>query len=224
MTLDESPRLLARVAGVFYLLTIVCGVFAELFVRGAVMVRGDAAATAANIVAHESLYRSGVAADLVMLLCYIVVTVLFYVLFEPVDRVLSLLAAFLSGTGIVVLAVNCLNHLAPLLVLDQPAQLQAFALLALRMHGRGYAISGVFFGAYCVVIGWLAFRSRFLPRFIGILMIIGGFGYLVSSFTGFLAPAAAAQLPDFTILGGIAELVLTLWLIIVGVKKREVAA
>lgn len=221
-----TPRLKARTAGAFYLITIIAGVFAEVFVRGALVVRDDAAATATNILAHEPLYRSGLAADLIMLACYLAVTLLFYDLFKPAGRSLSLLAAFFSLVGIAVLAVNSLNHLAPLIFLGganylsafEANQLQAFALISLRMHARGYTVSGVFFGIYCLTIGYLVLRSGFLPRIVGGLMAAGGLGYLTNSFAVFLSPALAARLPDVTILGGIAELSLCLWLLVMGVN------
>jgi hypothetical protein len=216
-------------AGAFYLLTIILGVFAEVFVRGAVVVRDDAAATATNILAHESLYRAGLAADLLMLLCYVVVTLLFYGLFKLAGRSLSLLAAFFSLVGIAVLAVNSLNHVAPLVFLGgtkylsafDTNQLQAFALLALRMHARGYTISGVFFGTYCLLIGYLIFRSGFLPRLVGALMALGGLSYLIDSFALFLSPTLGARLHDISVLGGIAELALCLWLLVLGVNAPK---
>ena len=210
-----------RAAGFCYLITIVCGVFAELAVRSKLIVSDDAAATAANILAHETLYRAALAADIVMLAAYIAVTLLLYGLFKPVSPDASLFAAWFSLIGIAVLAVNSLNHVAPLLLLQRAAyldaftapQLQSLALFALKLHGRGYAISGAFFGVYCITIGWLAFKSGFLPRFIGVLMFAGGAGYAISTFVGLLSPATAARLPDFTIAGGIAELALTLSLL-----------
>jgi hypothetical protein len=222
-------QLVARSAGAFYLVTIVMGVFAELVVRGSVVVRDDAAATAANILARETFYRAGLAADLVMLMSYVAVTVLLYELLKRVGRTLSVLAAMFSLTGIAVLAVNCLNHLSALTLLKnngylgafEPAELQALALNALRMHARAYNISAVFFGPYCVLIGYLVFKSRFLPRIVGVMMAIGGVAYLIGSFTGFIAPALSARLPDVTILGGLAELSLTLWLLVMGVKTSE---
>jgi hypothetical protein len=223
---DPSPRR-ARWAGIFYLVTIAAGVFAELLVRGRLVVRDDAAATAANIAAHETLYRLGLAADLVMLASYVAVTLLLYDLFRPVDRRLSLLAAFFSLVGIAVLAGNSLNHIAPLMFLQsappgafETAQWQALALASLKMHSRGYNVTGVFFGTYCVLIGYLAFRSGLLPRALGALMAIGGLAYVTSSFALFLAPGLAARLPDATILGGIAELSFSLWLVVKGVAAR----
>ena len=224
-----TPRLKARVAGALYMLTIIAGVFAEVFVRGAMVVRDDAATTAANILAHEPWYRFGLAADLIMIACYIVVTLLFYDLFKPAGRSTSLLAAFFSLVGLAVLAANLLNHLAPLVWLGnshylgafETNQLQALALMSLRMHARGYSIAGVFFGVYCVLVGHLIFRSGFLPRILGALMAIGGLGYLTDSFAGFLSPVLAARLPDATVLGGIAELALSLWLVALGVNASK---
>jgi len=226
---ETSPRLRARIAGLFYLLTIANGVFAEVFVRGTLIVRGDPAATATNILAHEQLYRFGLAADLIMLACYIVVTLLLYGLFKPVRRSLSRLAVFFSLVGIAVLAVNSLTHLGPLIFLGgadflgafETAQLQTAALLSLKVHSMGYTISGVFFGIYCILIGYLTFRAGFLPRVLGALMGIGGLAYLLNSFTVFLSPSLAARLPDVTILGGIAEISFTLWLIAMGVNAAK---
>lgn len=226
---EASPRLRARAAGLFYLITVAAGVFAEVFVRGALVVRDDAAATASNILAGEPLYRLGLAADLVMTACYLAVTLLFYDLFKPAGRGLSLLAAFFSLVGVAVLAVNSLNHLAPLLLLKsprhlsafEPAQLQALALAALRMHARGYTVAGVFFGVYCLLIGYLVFRSGLLPRTLGALMALGGLSYLTDSFAIFLAPALAARLPDVMLLGGVAELSLCLWLMAMGVREGD---
>lgn len=221
---SAKPR--ARVAGVLYLLTIATGVFAEVFVRGALVVRDDAAATAANILTHEFWYRSGLAADLIMLACYLGVTLLLYVLLKPAGANLSRLAALFSSVGVAVLAANSLNHMAPLLLLG-PAptlgvfdtdQLQALAHLSLRMHARGYNVSGVFFGAYCALLGYLIFRSGFLPRALGVLLAAGGVSYLTHSFALFLSPPFAARLPDVMLLGGVAELSLALWLLAAGVN------
>lgn len=182
-----------------------------------------------TILAHELLYRFGFAADLIMLACYIAVTLLFYVLFKPVNRTMSLLAALFSLVGIAVLAANSLSHLAPLVFLGNAHylaaipknQLQAFALMSLKMHSQGYSISGVFFGIYCILIGCLVFRSGFLPRILGALMALGGLSFLTDSFATFLLPALAARLPDIGMLGGIGELSLTLWLMVMSVNVRK---
>lgn len=228
-TVAAAPRRWARVAGLFYLITIAAGVFAEMAVRGALVVRDDATATASNILAHESLYRAGLGADLVMLAAYVVVTVLFYRLFTPAGRSVALIATGFSFVGIAILAVNCLNYVAPLLLLGNEhylsvfdtAQAQALALFALKLYGRGYVLAIVFFGTYCVLIGYLLYRSRLVPRTLGALMVIGGAGYLVDSFALLLFPAVSATLPDLSVLGAVAELALSLWLVAFGIDTAK---
>jgi len=227
---DATPRLKARIAGVFYLATILAGMFAEGFVRSTLIVSGDATATAANILASEPLYRVGVACDLVGLVCYTVVTLLFYELFAPVSRGLSRLAALFSLVGIAVLALATLGLLAPLtwlggapyLAAFDPDQRRAFAYASLKAHGEGYEISLVFFGVYCLLIGYLVFKSTFLPRLLGILMAIAGLCYLVNNFAAILSPALARALPDYILLPGlVGEGSLSLWLMLVGLDAAK---
>jgi Domain of unknown function (DUF4386) len=221
---EPSPQRLAQAAGVLYLMTIISGVFAEVFVRGALVVPSDAAATARNISNQDTLYRFGLTADLVMIACYAGVTILLYRLLRRFGRELSLIAASFSLIGLSVLAVNTLNHAAPLLLLQTgrrldaftPEQVQALALVCLRMHSRAYTVSSIFFGVYCMIIGYLALLSRVVLRAVGILMIAGGTAYFANGFLVFLSPRLSALLPDVTIFGGLAELSLTLWLIVRG--------
>ena len=230
MTTKASPRLKARVAGVFYLLTIVTGVFSEGFVRASLIVTGDAGATATKILASEPLYRLGLAADLIGLACYVVVTLLFYDLFKPVSRSLSLLAAFFSLVGTAVLAIDTLNLLAPLILLGgapsltvfSADQLRAMAYLFLKLHALGDGIDSVFFGFYCLVIGYLIFKSTFLPRIVGALLAIAGLCYLFDSFTNFLSVPLPGYLSDYVLVPGlVGEGSLTLWLIIVGLDPAK---
>ena len=205
------------------------GVFAEAFVRGALVVRNDPAGTAANILAHPLLYRAGLVADLAMLASYVVVTLLFYNLFRPVSRSMSMTGALFSLTGIGVLAVNSLTHVAPLILLAPDAylgsvptaQLQVAALVSLKLHGAGYEIAGFFFGIYCMLVGDLAFRSRFIPKLLGVAMAVGGLSYLIDSVATFLSPGFAARLPNIPLLGGLAELALSVWLIVWGVNVEK---
>jgi hypothetical protein len=221
-----SPRLLARIAGVFYLGTIVGGVFAEL-ARETLIVSGNPAATAHNILASESLYRWAFAANLVEGVCYVVVTLLLYQLLKPVNRSVSLLAAFFSLVGSAVGSLSLLALVAPLFLLEgahylaafAPAQLQAMAYVFLKLQGQGDNISLVFFGFYCLFLGYLIFTSTFLPRIVGILMAFAGFGFLVNSFANFLSPALADYLSAFVLYPGLlGEGTLTLWLVVVGVN------
>ena len=221
---EASPRFKARIAGLFYLLTFLTGGVA-LLVSGRLVVHGDAAATATNILAHEPLFRLGFAADLIAVACYIAVTGLFYNLFKPVNRSLSLLAAFFSLVGCAIGALSCLFDLAPLVVLGgaqylsvfKVEQLQALALMFLKLHTQGYNISLVFFGFYCLLIGYLIFRSTFLPRILGALMAFAGLGWLT-----FLSPPLANYLYPYILAPGLlGEGSLTLWLLVIGVNVQR---
>jgi len=223
---EASLRLNARIAGVFYLLTFVGGV-ASLALGGRLVNYGDAAATAASIRAHESLFRLGFAANLFASACYVAVTLLFYELFKPVSRSISMLAAFFSLVGCAVGAFGSLFQLAPLVVLGgaqylgvfNVEQLQALALVLLKLGAQANNIGLVFFGCYCLLIGYLVFRSDFLPRILGVLMAIGGAGWLTNSFVSFLSPPLARSLSSWMMAPGIlGEAALTLWLLVMGVK------
>jgi len=185
---------------------------------------GDAAATATNILAHESLFQLGFAANLIQFPCYVAVTGLFYDLFKPVNKSLSLLAAFFSLVGCAIGAVSCLFEFAPLTVLGGAPylnvftleQLQALSLMFLKLYGQLFNISFVFFGFYCLLIGYLIFRSTFLPRILGVLMAIAGLGWLT-----FLSPALTHALSPYILAAGLGEVSLTLWLLVAGVNAER---
>ena len=225
-----SPLFKARIAGVLYLVIIVAAAFAEIFVRGRLVVSGDAAATATNILAHEQLYRLGGAADLIAFACDAAVALIFYELLKPVSGSLSLLAAFFRLMHVAIVAVNSVNHFAPLVLLGsahfltafKTDQLQALALVSLRLHAQGYNIGLVFFGFHCLLIGYLICRSSFLPRILGALMAVAGACYLTNSFANFFSPAFAAHLYPYILLpGGVGELSLCLWLLVTGVNVQR---
>jgi hypothetical protein len=217
---EASPRLKARIAGAVYLLEMLTGGFA-LYALRRLVVSGDAAATATNILAHQSLLELGFAANVLGFACYVAVTSLFYDLLKPVNRSLSLFAAFVSLVGCTTGAVSCLFYLAPEAVLGgaqylkvfNMEQVQALALMFLNLYGRCFNISFVFFGFYCLVIGYLIFRSGFLPRILGVGMAIAGLGWLT-----FLLPTLARDLSPYILAAGIGELSLTLWLLVAGVN------
>jgi hypothetical protein len=220
---ETSPRFQARIAGLIALMTTTAG-FA-LLVRGRLVVYGDAAATAHNILAHELLFRLGFVGDVIALL-YIAYTLLLYNLFRPVNRSLSLLAAFFSLVGCAVGAVNSLFHLAALVVLEGAQslsafnieQLQALALMFLKLHAQGYNIGMVLFGSYNLLIGHLIFKSIFTPRILGVLLAISGLCYLINCFANFLSPDFAAHLLPYILMPGGAEILLALWLLVIGVN------
>jgi hypothetical protein len=221
---DETPRPGARITGVVYLSYFLTAIFGEVLLRG-IVVEGDAAATAANILAHESLFRLGLAAGLIATAGYVAVTALFFDLFKPVNRRLSLLAAFFSLVGCAILAFSSLFQLAPLVALGgsqylsvfKVEQLRALALMFLELNTQAANIYLVFFGFYCLLIGYLIFRSGFLPRVLGVLMALAGLGWLT-----FLSPPLANHLSPFIlVLGFLAELALCLWLLVMGVNVQR---
>jgi len=223
---EASPRLQARIAGVLYLIVIVTGVFAEIFVREALTVSGNAAATAANILAHELRFRLGFVGELIACTCNIPLAVIFYNLFKVVNRSFALLVAFFTLVGTAIESVVLLNHFAPLILLKgggylsafKPEQLQAQAYTSLELQSIGFATALVFFGFYCLVAGYLIFKSTFLPRIIGVLLAIEGVGYLTNSFALFLAPALAARIFPYFMPTAIAEISFCLWLMVMGVN------
>jgi hypothetical protein len=217
-----GPR--ARITGVVYLLYFLTAVIGEFFLRGLV-VDGDAAATANNILAHQPLFRLGFATGLIATACYIAVTALLYDLFKPVSRSLSLLAAFFSLVGCAILAFASLFQLAPLVVLGgsqylsvfKGEQLRALALMFLELNTQANNICVVFFGVYCLLLGYLIFRSVFLPRILGMGMALAGLGWLT-----FLSPPLANHLSPYNlVLGFLAELSLMLWLLVMGVNVQR---
>jgi Domain of unknown function (DUF4386) len=221
---EASTRPKARITGVVYLLYFLTAVFGEFFMRGLV-VSGDAVATANNILAHQPLFLLSLATGLIATAFYVAVTALFYDLFKPVNRSLSLLAAFFSLVGCAILAFASLFRIAPLVVLGggqylsafKVEQLQALAFLFLELFGQAVNICFIFFGVYCLLIGYLIFRSAFLPRILGVLMAFAGLGWMI-----FLSPPLANYLsPYIQALGVFAEGSLMLWLLVMGVNVAK---
>lgn len=218
---EVSPRVTARIAGAFYLLVFLTGGAAFAFVDRLV-VHGNPAATATNILAHEASFRLGWTLNLVATACYIVVTALFYVLFKPVNKTLSLTAAFFSLVGCAIGGFSSVFQLAPLLILKSaqaqnvfnPAQLQSLAYTFFQLNG---GIGLVFFGFYCGLIGCLIVRSDFLPRILGAGMMLAGLGWLM-----FLWPPLARAVAPYNMAAGmLGEGLLTLWLLVVGVNVQR---
>lgn len=225
-----SPQVYARAGGVLYLIIILAGLFGEIFVRGKLMVPGDAAATAQKILASEFLFRSGIVGDLIMHLCDIPQTLIMYLLLRPVSKDLSLLAAVFGLVQTAVLVANKLNLVAALFFLEGGSSLHAFdgpqrqelASLALSLHEYGFGIGLVFFGVSCLFAGYLIYRSEYLPRTLGVLMGIAGVCYLINSFAQLLSPALEERmLPGILLPAFVGELATCLWLIVKGVNVAK---
>jgi hypothetical protein len=217
------------VAGAGYLVIIVTGLFAEFFVRSSLIVPGDPGATAANISASQLLFRTGIASEFVMLSADILVALALYVLFEAAGKGLALLAAFFRLTHAAVVGGNLLNTYLPLLFLENAALTEAFALeqrqalasVFLEAHGFGYVIGLVFFGVHCLVLGYLVSRSGFVPRVLGVLLVLAGVGYLIDGFGRTLLPSYVEYesiiAPIVLAPALIGELSFCLWLLVKGV-------
>ena len=217
---EGSPRPNARTIAVVYLLYFLMA-FSGAFLAKGLVIQGDAAATANSISTHETLYRSGFAVSLIANAIYIALTALLYRLFEPVNRSLSLLAAFFSLVGCAVQIFGGVLQLAPLVILGDSQllsafkveQLQAAALLCLKLYSQAFSIALVLFALFDLLIGYLIFRSTFLPRILGVLMMLAGVGWLT-----FVWPPLATTLSPYVLpLGALAEIVLMLWLVVKGV-------
>jgi Domain of unknown function (DUF4386) len=221
---QTSPLLKARITGMFYLLTILTGIFAQGFVSGRLVVDGDAAATATNILTQEGLFQLGFAVYLIEMACQIAMTALFYELLKPVSRSLSLLAAFFGLTGCVIKTLSRVFFIAPLFVLGgahylsvfRTEQLQALALLFLKVNDHGAAMGLVFFGFYALLTGYLIIRSTFLPRILGVLSVLGGLGWLSFLYQ----PLGYRLFPYIAALGLIGAVSLVVWLLIFGVNEQ----
>jgi hypothetical protein len=229
-----SAKKLARIGGIIYLIIIVSGLFGEIFVRNKIIVEGDPAATALNIMASPMLWRFGIAGDLLMQVCDVPLIVIFYILLRPVNKNLALLNLSFNLIQTAVLVVNKLNLLMPMFLLEDAeylktvdlAELQTLSYLFIKLHNYGFGVGLIFFGFVCIVEGHLIVKSTFFPRAIGRLMQLAGICYLVNSFILVLYPALSSMiilLPCF-----VAELALALWMVVKGVDeirwKQQVAA
>ena len=229
-TVETSPQLYARIAGVLYLIIIVVGIFDEAFVRNRIIVSGDATATAANIRSLESLWRFGIAAEFLLLICAVALTLIFFVLLRPVSKDLALLAVFFNLVSLAVEAAVQLYLLGALFPLGkaeylrafEPEQLYALASLSVKSHSYGFGVALIFFGCVCLILGYLIFRSGFLPKALGVLMQIAGLSYLMDSFALILAPTFANRIfPAVLVPAFVGEASLCLWLLVKGVNVQR---
>lgn len=224
-----SPKQYSRIGGAIYLIIIVAGLFAEVFVRNKLVVSGDATATAANIMASPVLWRIGICADLIMQACDLPLIVIFYVLLKPVNKTLALLNLTFNLIQTAVLVANKLNLLAALFLLGDadylkafdPQQLHTLSYLSIKLHDYGFGVGLIFFGFVCLIEGHLISRSSYFPKALGIMMQVAGLCYLTNSFLMLLSPKLASTLFPFILMPClIAELSLAIWMIVRGVKDQ----
>lgn len=221
----------ARLAGILYFVYIVVHVFANVIGRSKIIVFGDAAATAQNILASEWQFRIGFVTDLISAVLFLLTAWALYVLLKPVDQNLALLFLLLNLGGVAVECVSDLFLVASALLLSgadylkvlQFDQLQALAMLSLYMYKNGFTIAQIFFGAWLFPLGFLVYKSGFLPRILGIVLMTHCAFWVMTALQPFLFPGFDAITLVSYPLGFIAEFGLTLWLLIMGVKERKPA-
>ncbi|HYV24245.1 MAG TPA: DUF4386 domain-containing protein [Pyrinomonadaceae bacterium] len=213
----------ARVAGVLLLISMVAGGLGEAYIPSKI-IGPDAFTTAANLKSHELLFRLGFATFMIESLCDITLVLILYALLRPVNKQLSLLAAFFGLMGTALFAFAELFYFAPPLILGGAPYLKTFstdqlntlAMLSLKFYGYAGMIFTAYYGMGWIVRGFLMFRSGYLPKFLGILMAMGGAGFVVRNFAMILAPAYASDI--FLMLMFPGGLILTVWLLIKGVN------
>lgn len=218
-----SPRFTARMTGLFYLLYVVIAVLAG-FARRGILIAGDAAATATNIMAHQSVYQMAFACDLLSVVSYIVAVVLFYQLLKPVNGTVSMLAACFGFMGCIIMAVGGVFQLAPLTVLAPSSysrvfsaeQLQVQAYVLLKLYNQAYSIALVAFAFFDILIGYLIVKATFLPRILGMMMALAGLAFLA-----FLAPAFGARNLQWILILGVGEGLVILWLLVKAVDAER---
>ena len=222
---EWSPKAKARLAGAFEALEGFTSTFGQVNILGRVIVVGNAAATATNILNHETLFRLGFASSLFAVVFHLAWGFLFYQLFRPVNRSVSFCAVLVILVVCTIQAVTALLYLAPLLVLTAGSslsaltqeQLQALAYMFLKLNGTAFDTCLVFFGLWCVLTGYLIFKCTFLPRILGVLLVIDGLGWMM-----FMWPPLGHYLfPIIAVACGLAEIPLQLWLLIFGVNNER---
>jgi hypothetical protein len=225
---DLSPRKTARMTGLFYLIFILTTVLAT-YIRERFIVSGDAVATAINIMSSPGLFRVGFVTELVSAVFFVLAAWALYVLLKPVNKNLALLFLLLNLGGVVVECLNALNLFAALQILSgtnylnvfQTGQLQAMAMSSLNLYTNGFLIAQIFFSAWLLPLGYLVYKSRFLPRLLGVLLILDFFGNMSWFLQGFLLPDYGILAYPGNAISFIAEISLTVWLLIIAVKDTE---
>ncbi len=221
----ESPRLLARLAGVFFLLTIVGGIIAQGFISERLINFSDAAATANNILANKGMFQIGFTIYLIEMACQLITAVLFYRLLHPVNRTLALLMLSFELTGIVIKTFARVFYITPLWVLDgtsalgglDAGQLQSISLVLLKANDFGAATALAFFGFSTLLMGYLILRSTYLPRWLGVIGMIAGAGWL----TFIYPPLGYRVFMIAALIGLVGAAAKIFWLLVFGVDEEK---
>ena len=227
---QTSIQRYARLGGLLYVFIIILGISSEFFFRGKLLVAGNETATATNIQDSPLLWRLGIVAEYVMIICAIILAMIYFFLLRPVHKNLNLLATFFRMVSIIVQVIAILNLIDALLYLDQSKLLETFtaeqryamAGISIKSHSYGYGISLLFLGCCFLVHGYLIYKSDFLPKSLGILIQVAGLCYISNGFVLIIAPTAAkAAFQLFFLPVFIAETSLALWLLAKGINVEK---
>ena len=229
MSSTKNP---GRFAGLLYVLFSMPGFFAMVYVPGKLIVHGNAAATANNIAASETLFRLGIAAQLIGQAGFIFVALALYDLLKGVNRRYASLMVTLIVVSIPIAFLNELNSIAALVLVRGPdflsifekPQREALAMLFLNLHGQGFVVAEIFWGLWLFPLALLAYRSRFLPRFLGVWLALAGFAWVILSLTAVLSPQYYDKVFTYTQPAVIGEIAFMLWLVIKGAKPPALDA
>lgn len=228
----NSTRNPGRFAGLLYVVMSIFGFFAMMYVPSKLIVHGNAAATANNISASETLFRLGIASELIGYAGFIFVALALYDLLKGVNRRQASLMVILIVVSVPIAFVNELNSIAALVlvrgadflsILEKP-QREALAMLALNLHFYGLVVAGMFSGLWLFPLGLLVYRSRFLPRFLGVWLVIGGLGWVILSLTGVLLPQYYDKVFTYCQPAFFGEVAFMLWLLIKGARPPALDA
>ena len=229
----NSTKKTARFAGLLYLLLAVTAPIGLIYVPNTLIVRGDAAATADRVRASEALLRIGIGSELFHQTIVIFLVLALYRLFKAVNEKQAVLLVILGAlVSVPIVFLNVLNEIAALVLLSgadylsafDKRQLDALAYLFLRLHSQGIVVASIFWGLWLFPFGMLVIPSGFIPRVLGVLLMIAGFAYVASSFTSLLLPRYAQLVGQFAIVLELGELPIIFWLLIWGAKGRPAAA
>jgi len=218
----------ARMAGFLYFIYMVTHIISDVW-RDSFIVSGDVAATISNITAHEGSFTVTIVGDLLAATLFFLAAWALYVLLKPVNKNLALLFLLLNLAGVAIQCMSALNLFAALLLMKGPDylnvfqvdQLQSLAMFFLNLREKGFTAAQLFYGAWLFPLGYLVYKSGFLPKFLGIVLMVHCFTWLSTVFQSFLFPGFVAITYVSWPLGFIAEFGLTLWLLIKGAKEQK---
>jgi len=223
-----SKNKIARLAGLAYLVLVLTGLFNLVYVPSQLIVWGDAATTVSNILNSEFLFRLGIVVGVICFISFLILPFILYRLFESVNRTYAVAMVVLAVVSVPISIFNMINKVDVLTLLSGAQYLESFeieqvhtqVMLLLKSYSNGIAVVQIFWGLWLFPFGYLAFKSGYLPRIFGILLMLGCFGYLIKFFRFFLFPTL--DIPYVGMPGSLGEIGICLWLLIMGVKGEQV--